>query len=250
MIAAMSDVAGAPPSISSTSCGIAATASRITATISGERGSVWLMTRFSSDSMLQENSPMRCAPTMRPLPFSVWKARRRSRSDSASSGFCSHCGNSAAEPRDVLACLLDEQRQELRVGARGRGRRRGARRQPPAQRPVPARCVDRSGAIPGAAGVAGSVGRPRLAQRDDPRARGLDLGQPGLGRVEHLPLVGAAGLQRLHVVLDGDDGVGQPLEPRRRQRLLVGPHDAAERATDALHHFDGALLAEHQQARP
>ena len=71
MIAAMSILANAPPSISSMSCGMAATASRTMDTMSGERSSVWLITRFSSDSMLQENSPMRCAPTMRPLPFSV-----------------------------------------------------------------------------------------------------------------------------------------------------------------------------------
>ncbi len=46
--------------------------------------------------MLQANSPSRSAPTIRPLPFSVWKERRTSRRASSSSGFCSHCGKSAA----------------------------------------------------------------------------------------------------------------------------------------------------------
>ncbi len=77
--------------------------------------------------------------------------------------------------------------------------------------------------------------------------RGLQLGETRFGGVEHLPLVGTAGLQRLHVVLDGNHRIGQSLEARRAQRLLVGTHDRAQRATDPLHDFDGALLAQHQQ---
>ena len=49
------------------------TASRTTLIISGVRASVLLMTRFSRFSTDQQNSPISCAPTMRPLPFSVWK---------------------------------------------------------------------------------------------------------------------------------------------------------------------------------
>ena len=71
MIASAPSDVVTPPSISSTSCGMNATASRTTATISGDRVNVWLITRFSSVSMLHENSPTRRAPTMRPLPFSV-----------------------------------------------------------------------------------------------------------------------------------------------------------------------------------
>ncbi len=79
-------------SSSSTSRGMAATASRTIATTSADRGSVWLITRFSRLSMLQANSPRRRAPTMRPLPFSVWKIRRTSASACASSGLRSQSG--------------------------------------------------------------------------------------------------------------------------------------------------------------
>ena len=34
------------------------------------------MSRFSRLSMFHANSPISCAPTMRPLPFSVWNERR------------------------------------------------------------------------------------------------------------------------------------------------------------------------------
>ena len=229
------------------SCGIAATASRTTATMSGVRTSVWLMTRFSSDSMLQLNSPMRCAPTMRPLPFNVWNARRRSRSASASPGFCSHCGNSTVEPRDVLAGFLDEQLQEFRIGGRecGDGRRRRRGRGAAGAAALPGSCAATVASAADGASSAGRTSRHGITRADSR----LDLREARLGGFEHLPLVGPAGLQRLHVVLDGDDGIREFFEPRGRQRALVRPHDAAERTTDAFHDLDGTLLAEHQQAR-
>ena len=207
MIAAMSMPVSAPPSISSISCGMAATASRTIDTMSGERSSVWLITRFSSDSTLQENSPMRCAPTMRPLPFSVWNARRRSRRASASCGFCSHCGNSTAS-RAAFS----------RASSTNNCRNSGSA---PVTRPARQRRPghdDRCGHL---------VRRGRrshllirglcLAQRNHARQRRLHLGQARFGGVEHLPLVGTAGLQRLHVVLDGDHRIRQSLEAGRTQ---------------------------------
>ncbi len=85
-----------PCSSSSMSCGIAWTASRVIATISGERASVSLITLLSRLSMHHENSPTRAAPTMRPLPLRVWNMRRRSRSESMSCGSCSQRGNSSS----------------------------------------------------------------------------------------------------------------------------------------------------------
>jgi hypothetical protein len=62
-----------------------------------------------------------------------------------------------------------------------------------------------------------------------------------------MPLVRAPSLQRLHVVLDGDDRIRQSLEPMRCERPRVGAHDSTERAAHSFHYLDGALLAQHQQ---
>ncbi len=244
MMASTSTVACTPLSISSTSCGMAATASRTTATMSGERASVWLITRFKTLSMLQENSPTRRAPTMRPLPFSVWNARRTSRSASASSGFCSHCGNK------VCSCVMfsrasstnrsTNSRSTVVAAGAGRCRRRGRTRRLCSggrRDRWRRRRFERRRSFAGA----------RRAQRNDARRRWLDRSETRVGGIEHLPLVGAAGLQHLHVVLDGHDGVGDAVETRRGERARSRAHDGAERAPDVLHHLDGALLAEHQQ---
>ncbi len=78
----------------STSSGTAATASRNTVMMSGVRSSVLLMMRLRSVSIAHANSPISFAPTMRPLPLSVWKERRTLTSESVSCGFSSHIGNS------------------------------------------------------------------------------------------------------------------------------------------------------------
>ena len=92
------------------------------------------MTRFSRFSTDQAKSPMRRAPTTRPEPFSVWKARRTRASDSRSAGFSAHSGIQAADGRDLLARFLDEEREQFRIDGRAalgrvahRGRRSGAR---------------------------------------------------------------------------------------------------------------------------
>ncbi len=85
-----------PVSSCSISSGRAATASRKTSRMAGERDSVLSRIRFSRFSMDQANSPRSRAPTMRPLPFNVWKERRTVIRDSRSSGFWSHAGKPLA----------------------------------------------------------------------------------------------------------------------------------------------------------
>ena len=256
--AAMAPPRRRPPrdrcSSSSTSCGIAATASRTTATISGERASVWLMTRFSRLSTLQENSPTRRAPTMRPLPFSVWNARRRSRS--------------ALDVERVLLPLR-EQLPQLRGCSRALPRRTAATNSgstaSPASRQEPrGRARSSATAVLPRQGAAlrrrGALLAPRRrlvappvacrAQRDDPlRRRARASPRQRLGVLEHVPRVRRARPA-------ASPCSTRPRRSRRRAgraaagraRSASGRTIARERATDALHHLDGALLAEHQQA--
>ncbi len=93
MMPAMSACGLRAVSSCSTSSGTAATDWRSSVIISGLRSSVLLMTRLSRFSTAHANSPMSCAPTMRPLPFSVWNERRTLTSESWSCGFSSHSGN-------------------------------------------------------------------------------------------------------------------------------------------------------------
>ena len=76
-----------PDSNCSTSCGNAATALRSSSIMPGVRVSVLSMIRFSKFSIDQPNSAIGLAPTILPLPFSVWKLRRSTPSDSKSMGF-------------------------------------------------------------------------------------------------------------------------------------------------------------------
>ena len=84
----------APTSSCSTSSGTTAAASIMNSIIGGVHTSVRLISRFSRFSMLQQYSPMRSAPTIRPLPLSVWKDRRTVISVSMSSGDSAHAGKS------------------------------------------------------------------------------------------------------------------------------------------------------------
>ncbi len=77
---------GVPTSSCSTSSGNAEAASATNSRMGSVESSVWLMTRFSRLSMLHAYSPMRCAPTIRPLPLSVWNDRRKEMSASECSG--------------------------------------------------------------------------------------------------------------------------------------------------------------------
>ena len=61
-------------------------------TIGGVRVSVRLIRRLSRFSTAQQYSPIRSAPTMRPLPLSVWNDRRTVMSNSMSSGESAHEG--------------------------------------------------------------------------------------------------------------------------------------------------------------
>ncbi len=61
--------------------------------------------------------------------------------------------------------------------------------------------------------------------------------------------IGAPGLQRLHVVLDRDDRVGEAVDRFLRQRHAIAAQQLTERAIDAFHDLHDARFAEHQQAR-
>ena len=157
---------------------------------------------------------------------------------------------------DVLAGFLDEQQPELGIDRRRLDRRSRGSLTPAAARPCcPATAAGAASTDGGAAltdrasaGDASPSGTSRRPEHDHVRRRLLELREAGLGVLEHVPLVRAPGLQHLHVVLDGDDRIGEPVEPRQREGAGLGPHDARERTSDALHHLDGTLLAEHQQA--
>ena len=75
-------------------------------------------------------------------------------------------------------------------------------------------------------------------------------GETGFGVIEHVPGLAAAGLHRLHVVFDADDGVGQSV------RLLLRQHGGTacvqhggDQAADAIDDLHGPCLVQHQEAR-
>ena len=74
--------------------------------------------------------------------------------------------------------------------------------------------------------------------------------QAGLRVVEHVPGIRAAGLQRLHVVLETDHRVRQPVEVVRRNGRATGLQQFLQILRDAFDDVGGAGLAEHEQARP
>ena len=84
-------------------------------------------------------------------------------------------------------------------------------------------------------------------QRLGLRRAGVHGIQRGIGIVEHVPRVGAAGLQRLHVVLDADDGIGQALQRHGRQTAARLQQQSQARR-DAVQALRRAGLVQHQQA--
>ena len=73
--------------------------------------------------------------------------------------------------------------------------------------------------------------------------------QTGLRVVEHVPGIRAAGLQRLHVVLEADHRVRQAVEVVRRNGGATGLQQLLEIARDAIDDLGGARLAQHEQPR-
>ena len=143
-------------------------------------------------------------------------------------------GEEFLEVRGILAGFLDEQFEKL--GIASRRDRRGRR-----------------GRLDAGHGRLRLGGRllpvTRGVQRHDPALGSREAGEACLGCVEQLQGLGLAGLQQLHVVLDRDDGLGQLVEARGLERIDVRPDDRREHAPDLLHHFHGALAAQHQQPR-
>ena len=178
-----------PPS-SPTSAGRSAIASRSVASMALERSSVPSMTRFSRFSTAQAKSPMRRAPTTRPLPFSVWKARRTRVSDSRSAGFSAHSGN--RRPTVAISSPASSMKSARSSGSTAWRRS----------------VASRTGA--GGGGAAG--GRHARRRARGVRAHGIERQQAAFGVVQHVPGVAAARLQRLHVVLDADDRIRQPVD--------------------------------------
>ena len=210
--------------------------------------------------MLQQYSPISSAPTMRPLPFSVWKARRtvsrdsRSLSSSSQAGKCTLMASIASRASSMNSSRMSGSISWPVSATTGRsadgpchGQRASGDRAPGAARnsgmgkstgisasgPVddqrgghvlPGRCCWPLPARP-AAGTGGSTSASR--------ERG--------GVVQHPARLPPTGLERLHVVLEADDGVGQPLERRPSVRPGAALDHLAGSSSDALGHAAGAL---------
>ena len=205
----------------------------------GERCSVLSMTLLSRFSTAQANSAMSVAPTMRPEPFSVWNARRMPASASVSSGFCSQAGNSlairatssrassiyrASSSGSMLTVLepIGGWPDWCSVGRALHARRSHARLQ---------RVRAGGGAGVGEQHGGGIRFRPQRRHGRHHALRHLRQRlQAGLRVVEHVPRIRAAGLQRLHVVLEADHRVREPVEVVRR-------HSRATRLQQFLEFF-------------
>ena len=221
--------------------------------MAGERVSVLSSTRFSRFSIDQANSPSSRAPTMRPLPLRVWNERRTVMSASRSSGFSSHAG----KPRWILASSSCASSMKSftssgsacsasggALGGRGGGQRRRRGIESGRRRRCPA------GARWDLHGLRVGARLERRHRRHRGRRLLLERLHTGLGVVEHVPGIGAPGLQRLHVVLDAHDRIGETVDEARRQHVHARLHDALQLRGDALDDLHRARLAEQQQARP
>ena len=117
---AISSLISAVGSVPTSSCSInpgnAAAASSIKSTMGGVRTSVRLIKRFSRFSMLQLYSPIRSAPTIRPLPFSVWNDRRTVMSVSMSSG--ASCQTGSLRLMDATSSLASSINNSRSSGSR------------------------------------------------------------------------------------------------------------------------------------
>ena len=71
--------------------------------------------------------------------------------------------------------------------------------------------------------------------------------QAGLRVVEHVPGIRAASLQRLHVVLEADHRVRQPVEVVRRNGRATGLQQFLEVTRDAIDNIGRAGFAQHEQ---
>ena len=72
--------------------------------------------------------------------------------------------------------------------------------------------------------------------------------EAGFGVVQHVPRIGAPVLQRLHVVLDADDGIGHSLQADRIRRRRARLDEHADLLADGVHQLHRPALAEHQQS--
>ena len=97
--------------------------------------------------------------------------------------------------------------------------------------------------------------RARVPTQARPHARRLRYGQPfqqveaALRVVEHVPRIGAPGADRLEVVLDADDRVGEPLEVLGFE-LRAGGEPRGDHRADTLDDRHGLRLARASTARP
>ena len=147
--------------------------------------------------------------------------------------------------RDFLLGFLDEELQELRI----HGFRFRYRNQRTGRRMGALGAFQRNGL--------GGIELHRLgsfAARDaDARhARERVIGQrpeAGFGIVQHVPGIGAAALQRLHVVFDADDGVRDPLQADGIRPGRAGFDQSAHLRADRIHQCNRPALAQHQEAR-
>ena len=74
-------------------------------------------------------------------------------------------------------------------------------------------------------------------------------GQARFGIVEHVPGFAAPGLDRFHVVLNADNGIGEPVGfPLCQPERSAGAEHRRHQVADPVHHFHGPRLVEHEQA--
>ena len=161
-------------------------------------------------------------------------------------------GEEVLDPGELFLRLLDEELHQLGVSGLGRcrsplrGRERrgrgvhGFRVRPPAGRWREAGYLH---------GTRQGGGFERLDRRHSRGRLLLEGLHAGLGVVQHVPGIRAPRLQRLHVVLDADDGVRQPVDVARRQHVDARLHHALELHGDRLDDLHRARLAEQQQSR-
>src|SRR6185312_2907496 len=153
---------------------------------------------------------------------------------------------------ELLVGLLDEELQQLRIGSLEHTRRRRAGL---SQRRGPAACCSRAGEGLGTERrrryLDGACKGGRL-HRSDGWDRGCRLAlqrvHARLRVVEHVPRIAASRLQRLHVVLDTDDSVCEPIQEPGGQALTARLHHSLELARDPLDDLDRTRLAQHEQS--
>ena len=187
------------------------------------------MMRFSRFSTDQAKSPMRRAPTTRPLPFSVWKARRTRVSDSRSDGFSSQSGN--RRPMVAISSPASSMKSASSSGSTAGGARSR-------------RASGRRGGAGAGRSRRAAGARRRASARLVERDRGSARHCPACTRDRRARPAASPCSTRCRRSRPRADRCTQSLRDR-----LPGPSSARDVFADAPHHFHRAIAAEQQQSR-